>query len=257
LGGFVGDVVDVAKDVAKFMLTNAVLQPVAGAVPLVGLVYLGREIGGLTGVNFADPELLIPCLIASGDIAILASSVLGFNAILKIVGGTVESRPLDAREIRFAKQVFKESLPYDKIRLTNLETHSGRRFVIPHVDDTILVNLGQGFYGPESFRSPGYPVAGQTFIHELVHAWQIAHDSTIKLTIDYIDAQAHGRLAYRYGRPDRPWGDFGLEQQASIVDDWFAGGYTHMESDFAPDRTPMKINDPYYKYIEEIQAATL
>ncbi len=29
--------------------------------------------------------------------------------------------------------------------------------------------------------------------------------------------------AYLYGPPDPPWGSFNAEQQASIVDEWFAG----------------------------------
>ena len=49
------------------------------------------------------------------------------------------------------------------------------------------------------------------------------------------------------GLPVRFGGNFNLEQQGAIVDQWFAGDLTVI----VPNRSPMNPNDPYFVYIRD------
>jgi hypothetical protein len=119
------------------------------------------------------------------------------------------------------------------------------------VDGSILVNLGIGFDNPLTHVDPkrGYSVNGQILIHELTHAWQIAHTTFVSSVFwDAALAKVEGSAAYRYGPPGPPWSTFNLEQQASIVDEWFAGTNARATNPVA-GRMAMNPNDPYFGYI--------
>ena len=89
-------------------------------------------------------------------------------------------------------------------------------------------------------------------IHELTHAWQIAHAAFLPgLVCEGIVNQANntvGQSVYVY-RPAGPdWSsDFNLEQQAAIVDQWFGGTPTVV----VPNRKAMDEDDPYSTYIRD------
>jgi hypothetical protein len=60
-----------------------------------------------------------------------------------------------------------------------------------------------------------------------------------------------GENVYAFGPPTTPWEDFGLEQQAAVVDKWFGGALNCN----VPFRKPSDQFDPYYHYIRDnIQA---
>lgn len=109
-----------------------------------------------------------------------------------------------------------------------------------------------------------------TFIHELTHVWQGHHGHTamgymvgsvisqgyhgIKDIIRhrrYSDWDRHRSQAYVYSMSDigKPWGDFNVEQQGNIVEDWFrTRGYTNAAGVFIPGGN-MSPDDPRYPYI--------
>ena len=99
--------------------------------------------------------------------------------------------------------------------------------------------------------NPTKQAPGQLFIHELVHAWQI--DATFflpGLMCGAILNQAttlFGNMdIYLYGNPDRAFGEFNLEQQASIVDEWF-GANGKMQTGNRQESE----DSPYFRYIRD------
>ena len=121
----------------------------------------------------------------------------------------VKIRRLRDDEVAFARQVFGDSLDFDRIRLTNLSGIGTRAFTTPTVDGTILLNIGNAFNEPTLAVYPPYPVPGQILIHELTHAWQIEHASLEDgfvpgLMCTGILNQTVVSKPYQYGPPDNP-----------------------------------------------------
>lgn len=91
-------------------------------------------------------------------------------------------------------------------------------------------------------------------IHELTHAWQIAHAGFLPgLMCSAIMTQADftfGDNVYQYGPAGPPWWSFNPEQQGAIVDQWFAGNQDGNTNQSAYDQKDSKLN-PYYRYIRD------
>ncbi|MGA8658162.1 MAG: hypothetical protein WB586_18620 [Chthoniobacterales bacterium] len=135
----------------------------------------------------------------------------------------------------FASKVFGDTLPTDRIVLTDMSGLNDRGFTFPNIDGTILVNIGAAYDDPIHYSlGKTYATQGQLFIHELTHAWQIAHEWFIAGWIcSALDAQIiQGQRAYNVGSPGPAYSDFGIEAQAVIVDRWFgkyASGWQTMD----------------------------
>jgi len=71
------------------------------------------------------------------------------------------------------------------------------------------------------------PAAGEVFIHELTHPWQVTH-SPFAHDFFWDAAKLAGQAAYNYGPPGTDWSDLRLEAQASIVNEWYPGTNTFM-----------------------------
>jgi hypothetical protein len=127
------------------------------------------------------------------------------------------------------------------------------------VDGNILLNLGDAFDDPVhhaegSSTTPGdsYITQGQVLIHELTHAWQIARFNFVP---GLVCRMVTGGSSYTPGPATGDWhNDFGLEQQAAVVDHWF-GKYGFGWTDLADLKvklgSQMAQNDPYFHYIEQ------
>lgn len=227
-----GDVGDALAFVAAVAGGFVVAGP-AGVCIVLGLeaaLAAGAQlgIGGLAGVGVAGGILLVfgPAAIA---IAVIAGVAAG-----AIVDSMVRQRPLTDEEFAFADAVFQGTLPRDRVTLTNMIGLGSRPFTMPTLGNEILVNLGAGFEDPIRYNGFGDPdnpnrqAPGQLYIHELTHVWQIHHASFLPgLMCDAVANQVTtigGDMGvYEYGPADAAWSEFNLEQQASIVDDWFAG----------------------------------
>ena len=94
-----------------------------------------------------------------------------------------------------------------------------------------------------------YPTKGQVLIHELTHAWQI---QTKRFAPGVVCKRITQTNSYTPGPAGTPWSDFGLEQQAAIVDHWFHkyadkwGGLADLIAKLASEDA---IHDPYFVYI--------
>jgi hypothetical protein len=264
--GLVGDI---ASFFGPIIAMNAVAGPAGVAIALAGdaasAVGLDEPIlPGLVGVTLAagaayliSPGLAIPVFIAGA----IATPAL------------IKQQALSDDERAFAEKVFKGTLPYDRILKTNLIGPTGHAFTTPGPGEVIFINLGDGYGHTMSYdgwgRTAGTAAPGQLFIHELVHVWQIVHDTftpwyyceALTTAAYSATSKAAHDAVYGYGLPDVPWGDLGTEQQAQVVCDWFAGKadptpnhnlqitYKPMREDDPP--TPGDPLNPYFRYVRD------
>ena len=66
------------------------------------------------------------------------------------------------------------------------------------------------------------------FIHEMTHVWQYFHGYNVKLSSIWGQTLGDGYDAV----PGKPWDDYNVEQQASLVEDWYTGGMTSSDDRF-------------------------
>ncbi|MGM9473435.1 hypothetical protein ACS5PJ_15710 [Pseudarthrobacter sp. YS3] len=224
---------------------------VVGSTPLgsaIGLiVFVGVEVGSLisTGSLVPGARVVEGVLWLAGP-----SNTLLALAAEGIASAGSRTRELTGDEYDWANnQVFAGKLPpRDRLVLTDTIGAGNRAFTFPRFDGKITINMG-----PDSFDDPRqYEVAsgsrsyGEVFIHELTHAWQIAHTPMdLALLADALASkicEAGGGNPYTYGAAGQPYGDFNLEEQAQIVSDWFSG---------RKSPPPMDTNSPYFPYIAQ------
>ncbi len=237
-------------------LYKAYLDLAAGVVgSSLGLIIsLGSDIGALfPSLGIGETFGVIDGVVVFATGGGLALAVVQGVAVGAVTDAMVATREMDDGEKAFAKAVFGDNtLPFDRIRLTNLAGLGGRAFTIPGIDKKIYVNLAtdEGYSKPTTYqRDHSSDTPGQLFIHELTHAWQIEHGTFLPSTVcKGILEQTNyevGEDVYAYGPAGPSWGDaFGNEAQASIVEHWFAKG---------PGANPPNSgeNDPYFMYIRD------
>ena len=180
----------------------------------------------------------------------------------KVIG--IRGLRWDEREI--LHRVYGSSLPrMNNLLILSLAGTSGRPFTIPASfvsgvanlilpgSQTLMILLvalaakrGECYFlfmGNQGFNNAvsGYPHDdrdGQTLVHEACHAWQGFQGA---FTWEYIFNSTFNQCLKGQGAYDIPasptaqWMSFGAEQQAAIVDTWFANGAS--------------TSDPYYPYI--------
>jgi hypothetical protein len=150
-------------------------------------------------------------------------------------------RNLALKEIAIAKTVFKNTIPYDKVLVSDGLGYNDREFTMPtsmpatmlfNVDESLgkyVMHCGEGYYGMSNQQNDK-----ETLIHELVHVWQGEHSSS---SWDYVFGSMWsqallGEDAYEYDRKVlKQWDDYNPEQQAYIVQHWFAEGMKEKEDE--------------------------
>ncbi len=213
-------------------------------------------VGGIAGFIILGPG------------GVLAGAAFGAGAGT-IADAVVSARLMTRAEWILARKVFGSSLPdYNKILFTDFGSLNGRAFTYPAstvaqgaafivptpmliwmranpglFDGKILVNMNLSMDRNFDQYSQGpktrYAVPGQMMIHELAHVWQIHHGSPTGFLCDGLAVQtrdALGENVYAVAG-GKQWREYGLEQQASLVDLWYQIG----SHEFA--------SDPYYRYI--------
>jgi hypothetical protein len=165
------------------------------------------------------------------------------------MGRSSHIRDINRKEKALAKQVFIDTLPYEAIRVTNKLGLQNREYTlvyqaVPELDwrceerasqhsSATLGGEGEDTYhlnvGPEGFNGMERSQYGrETLIHELTHVWQSCHSIWPASYIfnsawHQLKAKVTGKDAYKYP-PGDPWDSYNVEQQAHIVQDWFAQG---------------------------------
>jgi hypothetical protein len=141
--------------------------------------------------------------------------------------------------------------PRENIVISNLLGFGGVAFTFPRFDGKTVLNLGPlGFSDPRDYNNEKGNDWGRTFIHELVHACQIQYSpNSIAFIARALSANArgHSQDMYNYAGPNVDYRSLNLEQQAEIVEDWFAG----TSNGHGPSQTgtPKDTKSPYYHFI--------
>ena len=245
-----GDISSVLEDIANFAI-----KWIAGSIllmnPLTGIIiFIGVEIGSIaTGAGFAGGARVIGNILwCAGPFGTLYA--IAAEGIAKL--GENE-RKLTDNEYNFANtNIFKGMLPSkDDIILTDTIGGNDRAFTMPRFDGKITVNMGEdGFKDPLNYRLDKGWQKGQVFIHELTHAWQIKNThwglSLMASALASKVCEIGGGDPYNFGTDaTKPFGDFNLEQQAHIVDAWFASCVKDSTGNIIDN-----ISSPWYHYIE-------
>ena len=106
----------------------------------------------------------------------------------------------------------------------------------------------EAFDDPRKFPNHKY---GEIFIHELVHACQIQHSNMDLILFARVFSTKLCGDPHAYG-PAGPASDFisdfGIEQQAQIVQDWFAGNKRDGTNQTGK---AMDKYSPYFRFIYE------
>lgn len=126
------------------------------------------------------------------------------------------SRSLTAGEIALARSIFADSIDYAPVQLVR------RKWWPFQPKNVAMAPMGHIHFHPcghlwsEDFSQE--PLHMQGFlIHELTHVWQAQTRGRF-----YLPLMRHPFCRYRYTVvPGRPFGRYGLEQQAEIVRHWF------------------------------------
>jgi len=221
----------------KFTVGEIVITPAVGLI-----LVAGTEVGSLIssgslvpGARIIDGTLWLAG--TSGTLFALAADGLARLATKEVT--------LSQADYDFANQVFRGSLPpREKIVLTNSLGGGGRPFTYPRFDGKIVLNLGDHYTNPRGYITDKRPKPGQLLIHELVHAWQYHNNAA---AISYVGDALWARLSedYNPGRVlSEPWDSFGLEEQATIVDRWFAAYHQNLD---APDA----LRDQAFRFIRD------
>jgi hypothetical protein len=219
---------------------GTILGPFVGAV-----IFVGVEVGSLisTGSLIPGARIIEGILWMAGP-----SNTLFAIAAEGIASLGSRTREITQEEYDWANnEVFLGSLPpRDRLILTDTIGGNNRAFTFPRFDGKITLNMGS-----TAFSDPrNYPdgIRGQVFIHELVHACQIQHNTNNIFIAEALASVARGKTAYLYGLAGPAYSDFNIEQQAQIVSDWFAGSVPP-----GTNQTMIKkdTNSPYFRYINE------
>jgi hypothetical protein len=249
-GGLSGTLEDIASFALRWFGGTLLIGSTAGL-----LIFAGVELGSL----LATGSLVPGARIAEGVLWLAGPyGTLYALAAEGVASLGSRSRELSQAEYDFAQPVFAGMLPArDLLILTDTIGGGNRAFVWPRFDGKITINMGAESYDePRNHRvANGSKKYGETFIHELVHAWQIHHASmNLALLADAFASkvcEAGGVSPYKYGSAGPPFSDFSLEQQAKIVADWFIKYYKKdSNTDNQGLNTTDATNDPYFRYIE-------
>lgn len=228
--GVLGLLGDVPKVMAEIIAASVI-----GGAEVAPLIMIGSRLARSADLPITSPPgilgavMLGGAVLLFGPLAVFPAFVAG-AAIASLAD--IKSRPMRDEERRLAFKVFKDTLPIDRIRVTNLINSDGTSFCTLHTpDQSIILGLGEdGFNFVNRNLS-----TDKTFIHELTHAWQFEHSSPSVVALwDQIRkpflTEAQAKERYDINPIDgRPWSAYGIEQQAEVVAIWFVGNSADLD----------------------------
>lgn len=148
------------------------------------------------------------------------------------------SRELTAPEGNEARRVFMASLQTSRVEISDGLGLGDRPWTSCGIWKYTI------HLGPDGYKNAVAPKWAPTLIHELTHVWQgqngvLGFGFMLKSVgcqcrafVTKLDTAA----AYKY-ELGKEWDDYNVEQQASIVEDWYCNG--------------LKDTDPRYRYVRD------
>lgn len=253
-GNITGGLKAIATDLLTFVVTDVAFGPQTAMV-----VFLSNEATAATGSGgFGE-------LVFAGRLAWMVSPTYAIPVFIgeKVAADNlIKHRSPTAQEYAFARSVFGDTLPpAGKVTLTNLGGKDNRAFVVMTPDGSIQMNLTNRVFtapggpmravGPNRNGDVSYPVPGELFIHELTHAWQLAHrgPSPYQWIIEGVTSSN-----YHPKPANQPWRDNNIEQQATIVNEWFgnhAEGWVDQADLGRRLEVAEAVRDPYFRFIKD------
>jgi hypothetical protein len=132
----------------------------------------------------------------------------------------IPNRPLTSGEIALLKPIFRDGIDYAKVRVINNS--------FPLQPENVYMTPRGHVYAPgRLFRddfSTAAPYIRGVFVHELTHVWQHANgmDLVGQSMVEFTKYRGAYEKAYPYElAPNRDLVEYGMEQQASIVEDYY------------------------------------
>ncbi|HEX5057779.1 MAG TPA: hypothetical protein VFV99_00405 [Kofleriaceae bacterium] len=129
------------------------------------------------------------------------------------------NRPLTAGEIAMLEPIFKDSLDYKAVRVINNS--------FPFQPENVYMTPRGHVYAPGGLWQDDFSIGvlhRAVFVHEMTHVWQYANgmDLIAQSLVEFSKNRGDYEKAYAYDLDAaRDLTDYGLEQQASIVEDYF------------------------------------
>jgi hypothetical protein len=157
-------------------------------------------------------------------------------------------RSLSTSEKNLAKSVFGNTINYDLVKITDT-LGSGARPWTTNTPPIYTINVG-GDYPSLTANDD----RKRLLIHELAHVWQGQHlvpftiNSAAHQSLSAINNGGDVASAYSY-TVGKPWGQYNVEQQASIVAHWFTPENICFQN--GPCGGGMKTTDSRYRYIRD------
>ena len=148
-----------------------------------------------------------------------------------------EIRHLTANEIMVARLVFKNALPYHEILISNGLGAGNHPCTIPMSmpvpplfkvkgSGKFVMHVGDSYVGMSASKK-----GRQLLVHELTHVVQASpsqHSWNLALGLMRGQRVSVNSLKYDKNRL-KDWNEYDVEQQASIIEDWYADGMKKTE----------------------------
>jgi hypothetical protein len=137
------------------------------------------------------------------------------------------NRPLTAGEIALLEPIFKDSIDYRAVRIINNS--------FPLQRDNVYMTPRGHVYAPGKLWQDDFSLAVDVrgvFVHEMTHVWQFANGMDLigQGVVEFTKYHGDYEKAYPYELDAaRDLTEYGMEQQASIVEDYFLITNEHAE----------------------------
>ena len=157
-------------------------------------------------------------------------------------------RALSRSEKNLARSVFRNTINYDMVKVTNTLGAGGRPWTT-NTPPMYMINVGSDYPSLTANKE-----RKRLLIHELAHVWQGQHlvpfmlNSAAHQTLSAINNGGDTAPAYSY-TVGKPWRNYNVEQQASIVAHWYTP--TNICFKRGPCGGGMKTTDSRYRYIRD------
>jgi len=164
-------------------------------------------------------------------------------------------RKLATGEIHLAQTVFKHTINYDEVLISDGLGWNNRELTLPtSLPVTMILNVpssegdyvihaGDGYLGMSTL-----PSDRNTLIHELTHVWQGQHQynsAAFYGLIGLVTQLGDDPYPYDHDHFHSSWDLYNMEQQAQIVEDWFSDGM----KEYNPDKDE---GDPRFYFIKTV-----